>query len=388
MLVTGLSLVDQHWGAIPPARYRWELNNCLFDKIDELNKLDFIVHGGDTFDMKEYTTADPFKELLTYVFDLLDRTERLGTIIVFIEGTRTHDSLQLDTLKLIFNTILKCDRIKFIKTVTKDDLCGLKVLYIPEEYVLDQDDYYKDYFNDHYDIIFGHGMIDKIWYVKKEKTGDMVQQTTAPVFNVDQLCNIGNYVYFGHIHEHKAYGPDKRFKYVGPSTVWEYDKEWDCGYYHLTYDTVSNVMDEEFIVNKNAQKLLTRSITISESVDINTLDKRLDDIIKENIERADGLRLVVNISESIDNFGGIKDYLISKIGTYRKMKLVLKILELEETIKNDQENNETEDTPETQRKSFFDDFKEPSAEQISEFIRFRKGKNIPIEYIKQLLEIS
>lgn len=385
MIVTGIIAVDQHWGAIDPSRYRNELDLCFFNRIRHMEKLDFIMFGGDTFNMKEYVSSETFKQVLLFIKDLITETERLNTKIIFIEGTRTHDSLQLGTLSIIFNEILKCDRLKFVDTVEEDDINGMKILYLPEEYIVDQEEYYSEYFNKRYDLILGHGITDKIWYASKDKSIDLNHHTTAPIFKVDKLCNIGRYVYFGHIHEHKSYGPDNRFTSVGPSTVWEYGKEWDCGYYIIDYDTHTFIMDEEFVVNENAQKLVTKALVIESDIELELLDKKIDDIVKIS-KRADGLRVIVTIHDNIDKFESVKDFIITKIGQYDNVKLVLHIVNMES------DNTESSDDISPENKELAEKIlgstQTPIENQISNYILYKRGENISVEYIKELLDIK
>ena len=382
MIVTGIIAVDQHWGATDPKRYRTEMDLCLFNRIEHMEKLDFIMFGGDTFDMKEYVSSDTFKEILKFIKDLLTATERLNTQIVFIEGTRNHDSLQLDTLEIIFNYILHCNRIKFVNTVEEDNISGMSVLYIPEEYVVDQDEYYEKYFNKHYDLILGHGITDKIWYASKDKSIDLNHHTTAPIFSVDKLCEVGNYVYFGHIHEHKSYGPNNRFISVGPSTVWEYGKGWDCGYYIVEYDTNTCLMMEEFVVNENAPKLITRGLVIDSDISIEELDEKLDKIIWIS-ENVDGLRIVTTIHSNIDKFEAIKDFIITKVGQHNKVKLTLKI----EHASDEEDISDMTDENKELAERILGSTKTPIETQISNYILYKKGENIPIDYIKDVLDI-
>ena len=382
MIVTGIIAVDQHWGATDPKRYRHELNICLLNRIEHMEKLDFIMFGGDTFDMKEYVSSGTFKEILKFIKDLLKLTEKFNTKIVFIEGTRTHDSLQLETLEIIFNYVLPCDRIKFVNTVEEDDILGMSVLYIPEEYIVDQDEYYKEYFNKHYDMILGHGITDKIWYASRDKSIDLNHHTTAPIFKVEELCKVANYVYFGHIHEHKSYGPNNRFTSVGPSTVWEYGKEWDCGYYIVEYDTHSCLMMEEFVVNENAPKLVTRGIVVDSDMDVSELDSKLDDIIKISKD-VDGLRIVAILYDNIDKFESIRDFITTKTAQHDNVKLVLKI---ESISDDDEQSTMTEENKELAGR-ILGPAKTPIENQISNYILYKRGENIPIEYIKDLLDI-
>lgn len=382
MLLTGIIAVDQHWGAVNPYKFRDELDCYMFDRIRHMEQLDFIMFGGDTFDMKEYLSSNTVKCVLTFIEDLIEITEPLGTEIIFIEGTRTHDSLQLDTLSIIFNQIRNCTRIKFICSVCEDTIGDMRVLYIPEEYMTDQEEYYKPFFQKHYDLILGHGITDKIWYANRDKSIDLNHHTTAPIFKVDELCNIANYVFFGHIHEHRAYGPDNRFISVGPTTRWEYGKEWACGYYIVEYDTQSCLMDMEFVVNEDAQKLITRGIVLDSNINIESLDDMLDSLL-ETSKEVDGLRIVVSIPSGLNNFDSIRDFIITKVGQYSNVKLVLKLLdsETQETGSDDSEKMKLTE-------KILESTKTPIPTQILNFIRYKKNKDIPIEYIKDLLEVT
>lgn len=387
MLITGIIAVDQHWGATDPIRYRKELNFCLFDRINHMKKLDFIIFGGDTFDMKEYVSSSTFKEILEFIYDLINATKNLNTKIVFIEGTRTHDSLQLDTLDKIFRKIMGCDRISFISTVCEDKIKDMSVLYIPEEYMADQDSYYKEFFNKTYDMIVGHGITDKIWYAGRDNSIELNHHTTAPIFKVNELCNIANYVYFGHIHEHKSYGPNNRFISVGPSTRWEYGKEWDCGYYIVEYDTQSCLMDMEFVVNEKAPKLITKAFNILETETIEKIDSSLDNILSIRND-VDGLRIIVNLGTNVDKFESIRDFIITKIGQHKNVKLVLNLVDNEDESTNDNVSNESEvDRMELSGK-ILESAKTPVETQVANFILYKHGEHIPIDYIKEVLEIN
>ena len=380
MLLTGIIVVDQHWGAIDPHRYRHELDECMFHRIDHMDKLDFIMFGGDTFDIKEYVSSDTFKVILTFISDLIEKTERLNTQIIFIEGTRTHDSLQLSTLSIVFNDIMKCNRIKFINTVCEDMIGDMHILYIPEEYLTNQEEHYKEFFNKHYDLILGHGITDKIWYAARDKSIELNHHTTAPIFKVDELCNIGNYVYFGHIHEHKSYGKEDRFISVGPSTRWEYGKEWDCGYYIIEYDTQSCLMLSEFVINNLAPKLITKVRHIKDTDTIETVDRMLDGIISHHKE-VDGIRIIAEIKSNMENFSAIRDFIITKVGQYNNVKLVLKINDAEDDTTIESEELETTE-------KILESTKTPIENQIANFIYYKRGENIPIEYIQDLLNIQ
>ena len=278
---------------------------------------------------------------------------------------------------------MRCDRVKFISTVCEDTIGDMKVLYLPEEYITDQESYYKEYFNKHYDIILGHGITDKIWYAARDKSVDLNHHTTAPIFKVEELCNIANYVYFGHIHEHKSYGPENRFTSVGPSTVWEYGKEWECGYYIVDYDTQSCLMEEEFVVNSLAPKLITKGLVLRENISVDDIDKKLDELLSV-LSEVDGLRIVVTMSNGIENFESLRDFIITKVGQHDKTKLVLKI---EDSVESDDIEPDEKTSEMELSGKILESAKTPIENQIANFILYKKGENISVEYIKDLLEL-
>ena len=203
---------------------------------------------------------------------------------------------------------------KFVHSVERDIISGVSFLYIPEEYVVDQSSYYKEYFENHYDFIIGHGMIDKIWYAKDAKRKGM---SSAPVFDVEELCSVANYCYFGHIHEHKAYGKNKRFKYVGPLTVWEYDKK-DCGFYMFRYDKDTQIAKETYVENDMAQILMTFPIVVTDDMSIEELIHKVQLALDSDY---DGLKIIIRIKSSSPIYIKAKNYLITKIGLYEKAHL-------------------------------------------------------------------
>lgn len=380
-VVSGLITVDNHWGATDPKQFHEELKICQIDKIRHLKQLDFYIIGGDTFDSKEYLASPTVKEFLLFMSELIDVTEPLNTQIRIILGTRTHDAMQLDTLDIIFNQLSACNRIKFINTVHEELLCGINLLYIPEEYVVDQDLYYEDYFSKHYDIIIGHGMVDAIWYAKN-RDPNLTKQTTAPVFNVDELCKIGNYVYFGHVHEHKSYGSNKRFKYVGPITRWEFDKTWDCGYYLVDYDTTTNVMWEDFIINEHAPVLSTTGVSIKENMPIDQINQLIHTKIDSLMKRSDKTKLIVCIDMSLSTSNMIKDFIITNFGNVSRLYLTIKAISQEDDMQGISSNDITEKMKE---KPYLYNTSLDHEERIAAFIRKNAGSNISLDVISDVI---
>lgn len=376
-IVSLMVSADWHLGATDPTRFKLELIKTIDSTLRKKKSLDLFVVAGDTFDMKEYLSSDTVKVFLQIMIELLDMTEQYGTKFRFIEGTSTHDAMQLETLEIIFNQVLKSDRIRFIHTVDTEELLDLKILYVPEEYVADSDVYYKTAFSDHYDFMFGHGMTDIMWYMRKQKS-DIDKLTSAPVFSVDTLCNVANYIYFGHVHYRMESGPDKRFKSLGPVSRWEFGKEQPCGIYYISYDKNSEVAFEEFIENKYAPVLSTTAISVDKDYDLAELNKTIRRRLDRVTEVSDRIRLVVVIDSTLETFIVMRDFIMASFGNIPNVNLVLKVLskdDSDETIANEPEPiiNKIEEKPYLYDKSMQDEVK------IAAFIKKKAGVNISVE---------
>lgn len=382
MKKSGIIMADLHFGASNNVDFNNELKLTLFDYISKLPKLDFCIIAGDLFDSIEYLSSDTTRSVIRFIATLLESTKKFNTEIRILEGTRTHDNKQLKTLEDIFNDCLCVDRhrISFIHTVTDDILCGeLKVLYLPEEYVVDDKIYYNDYFtNRYYDFIFGHGTINKVSFVKHIKSS-----MTAPVFNVQNLTAICNYCYFGHIHKKSEYC-DNRFKYVGPMTRWTFDQTGPCGFYYIDYDRDNNRFYEEYIENIHAPIYVTKIYDIdnTNNSDILSIWKYIyDDIyyIKSNTSVNCKIRIIVNIESSVNNISAIKDLLTLNTQNYNDIKLIINTVD---SGMSDVHNENTEcRIVETYNNC-------PDEVKIQQFIKNKTGRHRTIDDIRRHLCIT
>lgn len=370
---------DWHIGATDPFRFKKELISTVKDCLRDKNRLDFFIVAGDTFDMKEYLSSDSVKVFFLIMAELLELTKEYGTKFRFIEGTRTHDALQLSTLNIVFEALLKNDRVKFIEEVTEENIDGIDILYIPEEYVIDSKEYYKSYFSKKYDFIFGHGNTDLMWYMNKNKK---TKNSGAPVFKSIELCDIGRYSYFGHFHYRIEAGIDKRFKSIGPVSRWEFGKESDCGLYYVEYDKVNKVAFEEYVYNIYAPILPTTILNIKKDYDLESLNKKIKDRLSKVEPDADKVRLIVNIDSSLDNFIMMRDFILSSYGNIDKLSLMLKVID------NDN-SKETEDSSTIEQivdeKPYLYDKSMQDEARIASFIKRKEGVNISLESITNVI---
>lgn len=414
-MVKMIVLPDLHWGAISPERMKDELDKTLFEFLKH-NRVNVILIAGDLFDSKQYFTSDVVRYVINFLCQLLRYTDN----IVCIQGTKTHDDLQLETLKTIFTNIKIVDtgdfwmgRVHFItkptilqvwnddgyiayidpseytyeKFRTTDEDEYLTMLCIPEEYVIDQDLYYKPYLEDKfYDMILFHGMIDKIWYAKINKSSqtELTKYSSAPVFKVDELLDHCIRCYAGHIHVHKHYGQDGRFLYVGPFTRWEFGKEENVGCEYVEFE--NQRFKDQFLVNKNAQVLTTKVLNITESIPLKDLNTELDNIIEKEMIKSDKLRFIINIKSTIQNYLEIKDFIISKLGDIKFVKLVLSIDTDDNCMDIAKATMDSSSSESIQKNYLFESM--DLEERIRLFLKQKKGLDISIEDIKSVLKLE
>ena len=371
---------DWHIGAIDPYRFKKELITLVKETLHEKKSLDLFIVAGDTFDMKEYLSSDSVKVFFLIMAELLELTKEYNTEFRFIEGTRTHDALQLSTLKVVFENLLMNKRVKFIEEVTKEEIHGLDILYIPEEYIEDNEIYYKDYFNNHYDFIFGHGNTDLMWYMKDVKK---TKGFSSPVFKSSELLQIANYIYFGHFHYRMESKESDRFKSIGPVSRWEFGKEGDCGFYYTIYDNDSKLGIEDYIENIYAPILTTTILNIKKSYELDELDREIKRKINGVKDNADKIRLIVNIDTSIENYITMRDFILSAFRNIDNLTLIIKLIgeEESESPENQLEDNNLsiEEKPYLYDKSMHDEAR------IAAFIRKKEGVNISLESILDVI---
>ena len=163
-----VNISDIHIGKKDDMRLKEELE-IFFDYLKDTENIDMITISGDLFD--RVLTANEYGTTLALEF-----IQRLIDLYVpeidirIIKGTRSHDFNQLDILK-----VFKEKAGSHFKIIEKNEVevfNGYKILYLPEEYPTDYDDFYKENLlgveDKVYDFIIGHGMIDFIAFTGYE----------------------------------------------------------------------------------------------------------------------------------------------------------------------------------------------------------------------------
>ena len=293
-----LLIADLHIGSIKDTNYTMEVLADIFEKELKENKTDAVIFLGDYFHKSFRVNEDHTKLAINIMSYLVLLCKQNDTKIRFIYGTESHDANQYH----LFNHYLKSNDvdIKIIHTVTDEELFpNMNVLYIPEEYVINKDTYYKIYFNKHYNFIFGHGVIiEGMPMVNFSKTAH--NEKKVPHFKSGELSKISDICIFGHYHQFTSL--EDEVYYLGSLFRDSFGEEEPKGYGIIENNKF------EFIENKKAY--IYKTYTFEED---SVIFKNSDNIIKEvnkikkenkNIfnEKDKGkIRIIIKLPKDIDS---------------------------------------------------------------------------------------
>lgn len=386
----GLFLADVHVGAMDYEQtYREYLHmKSLLKEYTKDDLFDFIIIGGDFFD-KQLFTSDPFIDLAQRMMIMFLVSTRVLRVVY---GTASHESKQYSLFDPLTNELPKqLDILNFdfkvITTVTEEELLpGLQVLYIPEEYIYDKNSYYEQYLtgDKKYDFIFGHGMIrdafgNKIKDAKKEG----VIRKRAPIFTAGELSQAcSGDVIFGHYHVHTEM--DGNVSYVGSLSRWIQGEEEEKGFYMLSYDPSIHKTDKRFIINTEARLYATISFGYADKVFEeenweSTAQKILKIRLKKNIYR---LRVIFNIPVGYENPEAFILFFRERFKNNENIIIEFSNGYVEK--KNKSANERVNELPDEYK--VFIDKNVPEEVKISEFLKLKRGVDIPPEEIKLYLE--
>jgi len=367
---------DIHFGYYPPELLYKEFQ-LILHTIEE-NVIDCVVIAGDYYDTKLSMASAHSVYSVKAFSDLIKLCEEKGIKVRQIKGTNSHDpENQLKNLAQIANSS-RCDY-KLIMTVDEEELFpGMNVLYIPEEYMENSDEYYKEYFSKKYQLVFGHGMFEETNFSSKNKFKTMKKY---PIFNskqMEELCE--GPIIFGHIHT--AQRIRNRIQYTGSLVRSRFGEEEAKGFYIVEFDNDSKECDFEFIENELTMKYDTIEVNSDNPVFSMMLSEQIEYFKKlVKMYKKDYLRIKINIPEDmlnsttfVDNvnvvFNDIKNV---KIQIYENSKAKLDS-ELKEKI------NILMD-----KYGFIFDKSVGYDEKIQEYIKLKTGKEISLDRIRSMI---
>lgn len=196
-----LLIADLHIGSIKDTKYMYDVTTAIVDQEVMFNKCDAIIFLGDYFHRLFKVNEEYVSCAINIMSHIIKCCARRGTKIRMIYGTESHEMNQYK----LFNHHMTSGEvdIRVIDTVTDEELFpGIKVLYIPEEYVTSKRKFYKKYLdsNTRYDYIFGHGIIEDGMPAAVSFGAPKSDEKQVPRFKSGELAAAGNLTVFGHYH--------------------------------------------------------------------------------------------------------------------------------------------------------------------------------------------
>jgi DNA repair exonuclease SbcCD nuclease subunit len=250
MKYKGVTFGDVHYGAGEPKMLSNEISTVLFPFI-ETNKPNFVILSGDYFDRKLMLNSEACRLAIKTMYDLIALCESIDCKLRVLRGTVTHDLNQLDIFKHL-ESEAECFRL--INMAEYEELLpDMHVLYIPEEYPEDQNEYYSQFFSDldggRFDFIFGHGTFEFESF-KGQKFESERPIKSAPVFSEKEFLNYANYIFFNHIHHRSSYAG--RVFYNSSFSRTSFGEEEPKGFHFVEYDSDKCKAQIHFVENNLA----------------------------------------------------------------------------------------------------------------------------------------
>ena len=355
-----VNISDIHIGKKDDMKLKEELE-IFFDYLKDTEDIDMITISGDLFD--RVLTANEYGTTLALEF-----IQRLIDLYIpeiairIIKGTRSHDFNQLDILK-----VFKEKAGSHFKIIEKNEVevfNGYKILYLPEEYPTDYDDFYKENLlgveDKVYDFIIGHGMIDFIAFTGYEDDSENRVHGT-PTHKADDLIRVTKGpIIFGHIHEKQEY-KDKIY-YTGSYSRYSFDTPSEKGF--MVFD----------IDDDDPSKFKMTFIENTKAPTYAVLD-----IDKLNLEGVDDH--VKYIKELSDKY----DFVKIKTGNKANLDIARALTEKDSSIKVQSVNKEKETIKVDPKYEYILKKELPLNETIRKFMTEEYDKDIDIDFISKVI---
>lgn len=370
---------DIHFGAFDAEVLFNELNEGFLKPLKKKDRLDLVVITGDYYDKKISHNSKHARYSTLFFTKLISICNDKQAKIRVIQGTESHDNDQLELLEIIAKES-ECD-IKFIYNVEEEEIFkDFKVLYIPEEYMTNKDEYYGGYFSKSYDMIFGHGMVQEVAFcaLTQESATTM---SKAPIFNTDvfrEICR--GPVMFGHIHTPQTI--KDCVYYIGSFSRWTFGEEESKGYSDITYNTDNGYYEVKFKENKLARQFDTIEISPSN----NFFNKNIEDQINfihniTYVSQADFIRLKINLPSDYENERLLTEMVKDTFSRHKNIKILFNSnTKMKTKAQIEEKINALMD-----KYRFMFDKTINYDEKICRYIQERYGRNIPIEKIREYI---
>lgn len=346
---------DIHFGIKDSSKLFNELNEIFIPKLNET--VDAVIIAGDLFDRILKLNENSCLYVFNFVIDTLINLSKLYNFkIRIIKGTKTHDFNQLQNFEKYTN-----ENFKIIESVYEEELFpNHNVLYLPEEYIENEDEYYKDYFNKKYNSIFFHGNMDFASYSSHIQT--IKGTKNSPNFSSSKIASLSiGAVIGGHVHIRQSY--NNKIFYTGSFTRFKFGEPENKGFIEYLYDINTNEYEINYIDNNLAPIYTTINFTDLEGT---TLEEKLS-LLNTLKEEYDNIRIDVSSKDTKAN-----SVILEALNNLTDENIKLKV--------NTDFKEEYDD-----KYDFILKQELPLAETIKKFVQMNYNKNLDIEKINKFL---
>lgn len=336
-----LWLGDIHMGIAHTPHLYEELMAIVPKTIEEKGQnIKAVIIVGDYF---EKELVGSHKYYATKFFAELARIcNEKGLALRMVKGTPSHDHNQLNGFFANTNTLLPDLNFKIINTVETENLFGLDILYIPEEQLKDQDEYYAPFKVNKYDVIAGHGTWDFAPKAAFQLGNNDPDKLASPVFLTKEWDHVipKGFTVFGHIHSGNWY--KNKYFYTSSFSRWKFGEEERKGFLYSETNLETKEYKVEFIENTLAPTYITESF---ENVigPGGLKDQSLFDIrrkLKEMVDPKSVNKITINVTDLTPN----EITLLQKAAkTLDNVNLKIESKKLEEVLLEEQAENEAQD---------------------------------------------
>lgn len=369
----GVVINDIHFGIKDSKRVYEELGQLKSFLIQHSDEIQVVLIAGDYYDRKLSVTEPATFYAMCFFQELLEICREKKFKLRMIQGTRSHELNQLS----IFEPFMQEKDVDFkiIYTVQEEVFStGFNVLYLPEEYPEDSNEYYKDFKQKEYSAIIGHGTWDFVSFDSQIKLAETVGIHSAPVFKFDEWENSvkNGFISFGHIHSRNKY--KNKIFYCGSFSRWGFGERSARGFTYFNYDEDNKKYDVHFIDNVEAPLY-----DVIEILDLmpEANQSEVSDICKlveEYLGKTDFLRVGIS---GLDND---KQLLLKEYFQENKN------LKFEGTQTKIQLNESTELSERAKKFAYIIERKLPLAQVIERFAKEELLSELELKKIKEIIE--
>lgn len=274
MIVKGLCISDLHFGLPASERIYNELQ-AVKDYVNK-NKLNVIFINGDYFDRKLSFNEPAALLAMQFFYDLRELCLKKKIKLRVLHGTLSHERNQIEMFNKFASPYLD---MKIINTLSEEEIYpGFNVLYVPEEYPLNADEYYKEARSKEYSAMMMHCMWDFIAIDSMLEQANRTDIQTSPIFVYDEWkqCLKHGFAACGHIHSRHIY--KKKIFYPGSYSSWDFTDISERGFLTFSYDTDKKYYSVALVNNTQCPTFGT--------VDIKDMGLNLEECSIEDIQQA------------------------------------------------------------------------------------------------------